>query len=815
MKNVFSLTAGLLLALAGQAQSGTKISGTIKDGDNPKVIEAATISLLKAKDSSLVKATYSEKSGAFLFEGVKPGQYLVMASSIGHNKVYSNHFGISAAVPELGIGTLQLIPSEKNLKGVTVIAKKALIEHRADKTVVNVEANINNAGSTAMDVLEKSPGVTVDKDGNISLKGKQGVKIMVDGKPSYLSGADLANLLKSMTASQLDQIEIMTNPPARYDAAGNAGVINIKLKKNKVAGFNGSITSNYTQGQHYKTSHSLNFNYRQQKINLFGNSSYRNERSFQDLIIQRKFRDKSTRDLLSIFDQEANIRVRRQGIDTRLGLDYSLSKKTTVGVQLSGYSNPEKFRNKNTTLIQDRNGTPEAQTLSTTNMDMNWKNFSSNLNFRHIFDSTGQEITADFDYINYSSTNSQALSNYFYDASGSKIAPNDTLLGNLPSDVTIYSAKTDYSRPLKDNARLEAGLKWSSVKTDNNVKYDSLRNNIRTPDANRSNHFVYEEQIQAAYLSLNTPLNKKWDMQVGLRFENTVSKGNQLTTGQHFSRNYSQLFPTAYLGYKLNDANSFSLNYGRRIERPDYSDLNPFFFFLDRYTYETGNPMLRPQFAHNVELSHTYKNLLNTTLNYYKATDLIESVFEQNELKQETYVKKSNIASQEQIGLAVNLSLPVQKWLSINLYNNLSYNHFKGFLNNTNVDLSSTYLTSNLSAQMSFNKGWKASIDGMYRSKRADGILMISDMGMLNAGISKNVMENKGTIKLSARDIFWSQKFKGVAEYSYIDTWFKQQRDSRQLSLSFTYRFGKGKPAASRRQIGGADAEKGRVKSGS
>ncbi len=813
MKNVFSLTAGLLLALAGQAQTGGKITGMIKDGDNPKVIEAATISLLNAKDSSLVKATYSEKNGVFLFEGVKPGKYLVMASSIGHNKSWSKPIAI-AATTEINVGTLQLVAADKSLKGVTVVARKSLIEHRADKTIVNVEANVNNAGSTALEVLEKSPGISIDKDGNIGLKGKQGVKILIDGKQSYLSGADLANLLKNMPASQLDQIEIMTNPPAKYDAAGNAGVINIRLKKTKVAGFNGSITSSYSQGQHYRANQSVNFNYRKQQVNIFGNISYRNERSFQDLVIQRKFRDKNTRELLSIFDQEANIRTRRQGIDARLGVDYNFSKRTTVGLLVSGFSNPDKFRNKNSTWLRDNNGVANAQTFSTTNMDINWRNFSGNLNLRHVLDSAGQEITADIDYVNYRSSNQQALSNYFFDAVGSKIAPSDTLLGQLPADITIYSAKTDYTRPLGHHAKLEAGLKWSSVKTDNNVQYDSLRNNIRVADNNRSNHFVYEEQIQAAYVSFSKPIDQKWDFQVGLRLENTVSKGRQLTTGEAFNRNYTQLFPTAYLGYKMNAANNFSLNYGRRIERPDYADLNPFYFFLDRYTYETGNPLLRPQFAHNAELSHSYKNILTTTINYYKATDLIESTFEQNEVKQETYVKKNNIASQEQLGLAINLALPVQKWLSINLYSNLNHNRYKGVLNNTQVDLRNTFLMSNLTAQMNFGKGWKASVDGFYRTKSVEGILVISGMGAMNAGVSKSVLQNKGTLKLSVRDIFWSQRFTGTAQYAYIDTRFRQERDSRLLTLSFTYRFGKGKPASARRQIGGANDEKGRVKSG-
>lgn len=229
--------------------------------------------------------------------------------------------------------------------------------------------------------------------------------------------------------------------------------------------------------------------------------------------------------------------------------------------------------------------------------------------------------------------------------------------------------------------------------------------------------------------------------------ENTISKGNQLTSGQKFDRNYTQLFPTAYVSYNMNDKNNFSVNYGRRIERPDYSDLNPFYFFLDRYTYQSGNPNLRPQFSHNIELSHTYGGKLTTTLNYTKATDIIESIFEQNETTKETFVTKSNIASQEQFGVAVSAFIPVKKWLKLNLYSNLSNNHFKGFINNANVDVQSTMLTSNASAQMILGKGWNAELSGFYRSRGLDGVMVINSLGALNGGISKSVLKIKEQLR--------------------------------------------------------------------
>ncbi|MBK7883155.1 MAG: TonB-dependent receptor family protein [Chitinophagaceae bacterium] len=250
------------------------------------------------------------------------------------------------------------------------------------------------------------------------------------------------------------------------------------------------------------------------------------------------------------------------------------------------------------------------------------------------------------------------------------------------------------------------------------------------------------------------------------------------------------------------------------MERPDYGDLNPFYFFIDRYTYEVGNPNLRPQFSHNVELSHTYGGKITTTLNYTKSTDLINQIFEQNEVAKETFITRSNIASQRQVGVAVSAFVPVKKWLKLNLYANVANNRFKGLINNDNVDIQGTVLESNMSAQISLGKGWNAELSGFYRSRGVDGVMVINAFGALNGGISKSVLKKKGTVKMNFRDILWSQKFKGTAQYSYIDMWFRQVRDSRQVSLSFTYGFGKGKAAAPKRKIGGASEEQNRVKAG-
>jgi outer membrane receptor protein involved in Fe transport len=315
-------------------------------------------------------------------------------------------------------------------------------------------------------------------------------------------------------------------------------------------------------------------------------------------------------------------------------------------------------------------------------------------------------------------------------------------------------------------------------------------------------------------VNFTKPFSKKITGQFGLRLENTVAKGNQVTTGQKFSRNYTQLFPTAYFQYVVNKNNNLGLNYGRRINRPDYEDLNPFIMFLDKYTFEQGNPNLQPQFSHNVELSHTYKGFLTTTLNYTRTTDIINEVLEQNTDENETFVKKANIAKQRQYGIAVSANGQVTKWWSGNLYVNVFNNRFEGIINGDFVEVGATTGMANINNQFKFSKTWSGELSGWVRTPGVDGVFRIKTMGMMNMGVSKQVMKGKGTFRLVVRDVLYSQKAKGNIKYSNIDASFQQRRDSRQVALGFTYRFSKGKVGGAKRRTSGASEEQNRVKVG-
>lgn len=827
-KKMFALAIAVLtLSIVSQAQTKAgKVSGTVVDG-NTKTIESATITLVRAKDSSVAKMSVADKTGHFSFDGVPAGNYFVSITAVGHQPGFSPAFTISDNAAVVELKTIELVPAAKTVAGVTVTARKPLVEQKLDRTVINVEAAATNVGATAMEVLEKSPGITVDKDGNVSLKGKAGVVIYIDGRPSYLSGTDLANYLRSLNASQLDQIEIMTNPPARYDAAGNAGIINIRTKKTKQFGYSGSFSSSWSQGRYPKISESFNFNYRKNKVNFFTNLGYNWRKNYQNLNIQRKFLDNTTKEIRSHFDQEGRLQDGGQSYNAKVGMDYFASRKTTFGVVLNGFYNPGTFSSRSDVNISDPLRMPISKTVSSTDNDRKWKHFGANLNFRHVFDSAGRELTMDADMLRYRSTNDQNLYNYYFKPDGTVLSIPDSLYGNLPQDIHIYSFKTDYTQTLKGNIKFEAGLKTSFVNTDNNAIYDNQVMGRPVLDSGRSNHFLYDENINAAYINFSKQLSKKVSLQLGLRAENTNAKGNSsgytwnATEGKFvpfqssFKRNYTQVFPTMYLQFQPSEKNSFVLNYGRRIERPDYEDLNPFITFLDKYTFEQGNPNLQPQFAHNIELSHTYKGFLTTTLNYNRTTDIIEDVLEQRTDVNETFIKKSNIASRQQFGISVNAGGQLKKWWMVNLWTNLYRNNYKGIVNGDAISLGATTFQANLTNQFKFNKGWSAELSGFFSSPLTEGVFQIRSFGQVGMGISKTVFKGKGTFRLSARDIFFTQKISGTSRFGTIDAAFQQQRDSRQVAFGFTWRFSKGKMnAAPKRKTGGADDERSRVKTG-
>ncbi len=799
------------------AQTGV-VAGKVKTADD-KPLEAATVSLLKAKDSSLVKLSVADKTGAYKFENIHYGSYLIQAEAVGHDKSWSKIFEISQAQTSVAVSDIKLGAASKVLAGVNVTTLRPLIENKIDKTVVNVDASPTNTGLSALEVLEKSPGVTVDNNGNISLKGKQGVVILIDGKPAYLSGDNLTNYLKNLSANQLDQIEIMSQPSAKYDASGNSGVINIKTKKNRNTGLNGTFTTSAIIAKYFKNTNNITLNWRNGKVNLFGNYGFSYWEGFSNFTLNRFSRLNRATPYDRYVEQHSFDRYSGRPQTFKAGIDYFATKKTTLGFVLTG-----DFQNDNDIAYSRANIFDSTHQFvqyndATSQTHNPWANLGFNVNFDTKLDTAGKELSADADYIFYRTKGNQYSYNYLYGSD--KVASEDPFLlqGYLPANIDIYSFKSDYKQPIDKNTTFEAGIKASYVKTDNDAQYTSYN----TPeqkwltDTSRSNHFIYKENINAAYVNLQKQI-KKLGIQLGLRAEQTIADGNQITRSSSFHKNYTKLFPTSYISYKLNDNNTLGISYGRRLERPGYQQLNPFQYQLDRYTYQQGNPNLQPQFSHNIEFSYNYKGQLNISANYTTISDIINDVLittkEPGDSNYTTFQTTQNIASSKNMGLAVSYNKQLKKWWTINAFMNVFHNKFNGVIDGENINVHITAFTSNFSSQFTFNKGWTAEANGWYNSKNLYSSAILGyPMGMFSIGGGKQVLKTKGTIKLNIRDPFYLMSFKGTTDLNKGVANIHSKWDNRRAIITFTYRFGK-TAGQERKRNSAADDEKNRMNTG-
>ena len=831
MKKITAFVAAILLTSVLYAQDKPgKITGVIL-GTDDKPVEAATVQLLKKSDKALVKVALTDKAGIFSFEKISDGQYSITVTATGYEKKIIDAGEVSAVKSFVDLTAIKLSAQAKSLGGVTVVATKPFIEQKLDRTVVNVEASPSNAGATALEVLEKSPGVTVDNDGNISLKGKQGVIIMIDGKPTYLSAADLANVLRNLPASALDQIEIMTNPSSKYDAAGNSGVINIKTKKSKAKGSNGSIAigntgslfrNNGKEEVLWKPTLSVNYNYKKNKVNLFGNFvyNYREGRGKLD-IVSKYYREGKQID--SINNVNTVFNFRNNNYTLKLGMDYIANKKNTYGIVLNGFLFAGRPKPTTFTTYTDLSGDVFSRLNSVTVNKLSWNNIGANFNYKHSFDSTGTELTLDLDYANYANVSDQLLSTGFFDGHYNQTADSMFLRGHLPSEINIYSIKSDFVKTYKKGLRLEAGIKSSYVRSDNLVNYERKSGNGWVPDS-RNNHFVYTENINAAYINTSKEF-KKWNIQAGLRAENTNTKGVQASNNSTVKRSYVSLFPSAFVSYTVNAKNTLTISASRRLQRPNYQDLNPFTFFLDSLSYRQGNPYLTPQFSYNYELTHSYNGKLITTLNYTNTTDVISNIINRKRGSNNEiigFLTSDNIAKYTNIGLAMSAPVKFAKWWNVNLYGNVYRNHYQGtYISNetgqpevVDLDLAFTSFTININNNFTIYKGWTAELSGWYRYKTVEQLSLSYPMGQMNIGIAKNnLLKGRASLRLNARDPFNWQYFRGLTRYGTVDITIRNRWDNRQYGVNFTYRFGK-QQGQTRRRSSATEDEQRRVGAG-
>ncbi len=784
------------------------------DEESGEAVAFANVALLNAADSSLVTGTVSDSAGLFTLGNLPQGDYLVKISFLGYQTLFTQSFHAGGNAPTHNLGVLILKPDAGLLESVTVTGEKPLIEQKLDRTVLNVENSILSQGNTALEVLEKAPGVMVDNDGNISLRGKPGVLVMIDGKPTYLSQQQIGTMLKSMSSNNIARVEIITNPSAKYEAAGNSGIINIVLKKNKNAGMNGSVNGSFSQGKKYRTDGGLTMNYRNSALNLFGNYSYGQRVGDRRLDLNRNFFISGSNDVIDrSFLQQADMEMPSHNHSFKAGLDYYLNEKNTVGFMVNGNIGAWEAENPTRSRILNADNTLRSGSSSLNSTRNNWNNLTYNLNYKHQFDSAGRELTADMDYSQSDYRSDQNFHTDFFDAEGETVGNTSVRRGSLPSFTDIYAGKIDYVHPFKNGLKLETGWKSSFVSTDNNVRYDSLAGNHWVVDHAATNHFTYRENINAGYVNFSKDF-KGFSLQIGLRGEQTITEGHQVTTDSLVKRNYFQLFPSAFVRKEFGKNHQLQLAYSRRVNRPDYESLNPFRYYIDPYTYEEGNPYLEPQTTHSIEMTHVFKGKLTTALNFSHTDDVMTEVTRQIDSTNTTFVTRENLSTQNNYGLSITAPLPITSWWMSNNYFNIFYNQYKGMYLGDQVDLGMASFNFNSQNTFTLKNGFSLEVSGFYNSKAVYGILVAQPMYMISAGIQKTVLDKKGTIKFNVSDVFNTRRFQGDIRYQNMDIGIRNNWDSRMATLSFSYRFGKEDMQPARRRNTGSEDEQNRIRGG-
>ena len=792
-----------------KAQPNANIKGQLVNA-HQELLGYASISL-KAQDGKILKGTLSDSLGLFVFSGLANGNYQLSISAMGFKPFNGPFFKLNN---QLDLGQIILTEDATLLNSITVKGQKKLIEQTIDKTILNIENSILSEGNTALELLQKAPGIKVDDDGKISLKGRPGVMVLINGKSTYLSPKELSTLLKGTNSSSISKIEIMPNPSAKYDAAGNGGIINIQMKKNKMIGLNGTVTLNGGSSRNARYGSALGLNYRNNKINLYGSYDYAYRGETEYLDFTRRFYDGGIvvepASRTSYQDTKTNEPLHTNNF--RLGLDYELDTANNIGFLINGNVGKYTHDSKTGNVFIDNKGIVLSRMMTTNYDKQHWENLTYNINYLHKFKKEGRELTADVDFASNKFTSKLNLN-----TNTLAVLPDDkeTLTsrrGYVPAVTNVYLGKIDYVDPLSKTLKFESGLKSSITHSDNNLTYDILTNGIWQHDTNGSNHFKYKEQIHAGYVNINKEF-KGFSVQAGLRAEYTRTIGHQITTDSLLTRDYLQLFPSIFINKPLGTDHQLQLSYSRRIERPDYGDLNPFRVFRDPLLFYQGNPFLKPELINALQLSHSFKGKYTTTVSYNRTSDVITWVNGQIDALNTTFETPQNLSRLVNYGLSFTASTNFFNWWTGTHFANVFRNEYSGTAQNQSFNNSTTSFSINSQNSFKAGKGYTIELSGYYYSGSVYGISSYKGNYEVSTGIQKSLLKDKASIKLMVNDIFQSNRYKEQTIFQQINMYTDKRPDSRRVMLSFSYRFGSQNGNSRTRRTGSEDIQQ-RIKGG-
>ncbi|MCB0607326.1 MAG: TonB-dependent receptor [Lewinellaceae bacterium] len=799
-------TVLMIAAFHAQGQvAPARLKGEVID-EKAAPVPFAVIKILTS-DSTLLKGGIAGDDGQFEIDGIKPGAYLLLISSLGFEDLFIPDLTIAAGENK-SLGPIRLETRNEQLQEVVVTSRRPLLQQKPDMLVLNVEGSVMAEGNDAMEILKMAPGVVVSSDDQVKLNNNSGVTIMVDGRESKVSGRDLAMVLHSIPANTIKSIEVITNPSARYDAEGTAGIINIRLKKDKNLGTNGSFQARFQKDINPNWNTSLNLNHRTRNMNLYGalvlSKGKWQETNLIDRTISLPGEEKKT------FDQEDVHLDNWTSPNFRLGADFFLGSRHTIGVLASGFWSDNNSENNSQTLIRNAQSVIDSSLNSSNRSPVDQNHNTVNLNYQYL-DTMGNEFRMDADYYFYNRDGLSRLRNQLKDPAGNPLSNtgNDY---NTDTGIRVFSSKADYIRSFAENAKLEAGVKYSFVDTDNDLLV-SIVNDGENPvvDPVQSNLFEYKEQIYAGYLNFSKNVGK-FGFQAGLRAENTVVAGVSTgMTGARIERpdtSYLNLFPSAFVTYELNPNNQVRLSFSRRITRPNYQAMNPFEFFLDQFTSQKGNPYLQPQYTNSFDLTYTLMQAANFSLSYARTNNVFEEVTHQE--GQKTYITTENVGVNDNFSLNISLPAPIMQWWFVYTWIGPYYSHYSGVLQ----EGSYTARQWGVNGYMSHNfnlKAWNLELSGFFNSATKRVIFNDRSSGSFNMALGRKVLGGNGYLKAGFNDIFGTQRWKSQVNFGPMDFNVLRTWESQQFMVNFSWNFGNKNVKAERKRDGASQDEQNRI----
>ncbi len=782
MKRYFYLLL-LNFLITSFAYAQVKVTGKVHVENNVP-LASATAYLMKAKTTVILKAVVTDENGEYQFSDIQAGSYYVEAKMVGYTTNKSNVFDISKSdhkVPAILLNT-----DTRKLQEVAVEGKRPMVESKPGKLVLNVENSPLAAGNNALDIVQRAPGVSLDNNNNLQLMGQSGVSVTIDGRQTYMSGEQLVNFLKSTDGNQIKSVEVITTRAAKDDAEGAVGTINIVLKKNRMEGFNGTFNMTAGRGEKFRGNSSLSLNYKKNNTTVFGSYAYSDEKSHRKLLLDRVIQNKGEK---TYFKQRSILDEKEQNHSYRFGVEQRTSARNTLTVQFNGSNNIEYNDNDSKTNVGKSFTTLDSLLISTSQFKELFDRYSANLNNEFRIDSNGRKLTLDLDWSKFKSSKRVGYNNQYFDGQMNAITPEEIQRSRMPIGIDIYVAKLDYEQPLSKVSKLEMGAKYSNVTSDNDLTFEDFLNNSWINNEKRTNHFVYKEQIAAGYIDYNNTIGK-WGLKVGARGEYTFSDGNSLTLNKQVKRNYFKLFPNANLTYTLHENHILSLGYARKITRPNYRQLNPFDYFIDKLTFERGNPYLNPQFSNEFTLNYTLMQRYNVTLGINDVRDAIVESMGQDSVLKQTWVIRENLGKNLTAYLNLNIPVTVSKIWSMN--NNITGIHFNfdGMVSGYPLKRTSFLLQATSMHNLKLAKSLSANVNLRYFSPFNYNVYDMKARWDMEVGATKTFKDQRSSLKLAVSDLFntWNQNLK--TNFGDFDSSIRQYQDRRVVRLTYSYKFG-------------------------